>query len=353
MNSTYNALAQSLPIPNVGPDGRKRSIRTFPKVGSVRGLEAFALHLPFFLGRPRGSEPTDPESGSSLYLLLDTEDARRAAEIVQRVVHEEIPGRFGKYLDAIHAFEVTIEREARKMGVSLALKPHDSEVVSWRFELDFPGAFPSPPPAREAVHDSRAEELIRVARYYYPAGFPAWEDDDEEPVPAYQRTPEYQRWSAIREKTWEGWKEWQDFLAGLRSVFPGQTVRNVTYPSGDACCLCCVYLESSSREGGRVLTRIVGAVSILAPLYLVYVTTETVRPDKTSSQPQLVFTPTGEVRAHADTVARHIEAVFGYRPFPLELADVPLPDLRVESLNEPPTLLSALFASRDRLANLP
>lgn len=65
------------------------------------------------------------------------------------------------------------------------------------------------------------------------------------------------------------------------------------------------------------------------------------------------FAPTGEARSAADTLARLIEQVFGYRPFPLELADVPLPDLRVESLHEPPTLLGALFADRGTLANLP
>lgn len=97
----------------------------------------------------------------------------------------------------------------------------------------------------------------------------------------------------------------------------------------------------------------VGAVCILAPLYLVYMTTTLVGPDKTSTQPRLTFEPSGEAKAYADTLARHIEQLFGYRPFPLELADIPLPDLRVESLYEPPTLLGALFASRDTLANLP
>ncbi len=116
---------------------------------------------------------------------------------------------------------------------------------------------------------------------------------------------------------------------------------------------CCVYLRHPLPEGGQVLTQVVGAVSILAPLYLVYVTTQTVRPDKTATRPLLDFAPTGEAKAPADTLARLIEQVFGYRPFPLELADLPLPDLRVESLNEAPTLLGALFAARDSLANLP
>ena len=82
-------------------------------------------------------------------------------------------------------------------------------------------------------------------------------------------------------------------------------------------------------------------------------TTRKVRSDKTAARPQLDFAPTGEAKSSADTLARLIEQVFGYRPFPLKLADVPLSDLRVESLYEPATLLGALFAARDTLANLP
>lgn len=204
------------------------------------------------------------------------------------------------------------------------------------------------------MNDPRAAELIRVAQHYYPAGYPRWEDDDAEPEPAYQRTPEFQRWRALREKTRDEWKQWGDFLGGVRSAFPGHPVCDVTYPSADACSRCCVYLKRSQPDGGQVITRVVGAVSILAPLYLVYVTTETVRPDNTSIRSQLDFNPTtGEAEPSADTLARLIEQVFGYDPFPLELADIPLPGLRVESLYEPPTLLGALFAARDTLMNLP
>jgi hypothetical protein len=232
--------------------------------------------------------------------------------------------------------------------------------VSWSFELHFPleeegrsrePAMPRPSP--EAMNDPRAAELICVARHYYPAGYPLWEDDDDETEPAYRRTPEYQRWRALLEKTWDDWKEWDDLLQNVRSAFPGHQVCDVPYPSADACFRCYVYLEQPLPDGGRVVTRVVGAVSILAPLYLVYVTTHTVHPDKTAARPQLDFVPTGEAKPFADTLARLIEQVFGYRPFPLELADVPLPDLRVESLYEPPTLLGALIADRRTLANLP
>jgi hypothetical protein len=365
----YKVLTQPLSIEIVGPDGGKRPIQAFPKVGGprigiLRGLDAFKLHLPYFLRARRGDRRSDPDFGSSLHKLFEVEDEQQSEQLVRRVVRDEIPGRFGKYLEVIHTFDVTVHREARTMHVSLALKPHGAEVVSWSFELSFPpeqeeghqeaeGQRARPRLSPQVMNDPRAAELIRVARHYYPAGYPVWEDDDEEPVPAYQRTPEFQRWSTLRQKTWDDWKEWKDFLKGVRSLFPGHDVWNVTYPSADACSSCCVYLDKLLPEGSRVITRVVGAVSILAPLYLVYVTMETVRPDKTSTRAQLTFEPTGEAKPYADELARLIERTFGYRPFPLELADIPLPELRVACLDEQPTLLGALFAARDTLENLP
>ncbi|KFA91849.1 hypothetical protein [Archangium violaceum] len=249
---------------------------------------------------------------------------------------------------------------ARTVRVSLELKPHGAGWVSWSCEVHFAAREEGrgegearPRPSPEAMKDPRAAELLRIARHYYPAGYPAWEDDDEAPEPAYRRTPEYQRWRVLREQTWEDWKPWDDLLACARSAFPGHEVWDVTHPSLDACSRCCVYLEQPLPEGGRAMTRVVGAVSILAPLYLVYVTTQWPGPDTTAIRSRLDFTPDGEAKDSADTLARLIEQAFGYRPFPMELADIPLPELRVESLHESATLLGALFADRGTLANLP
>jgi hypothetical protein len=97
----------------------------------------------------------------------------------------------------------------------------------------------------------------------------------------------------------------------------------------------------------------VGAISVLAPLYLVYVTTEPAGPARRPAPPaRLSFVPQDAERPYTDALSRLIEQHLGYRPFPLELADVPLPDIRVEFLHkEPPTLLTALFANY--LENLP
>ncbi|PTL79614.1 hypothetical protein [Vitiosangium sp. GDMCC 1.1324] len=204
------------------------------------------------------------------------------------------------------------------------------------------------------MNELTQEALVRIAHHYYPVGFPPEEDNYDESPLAFQRTPEHQRWRDAWRKALDDWKEWADFLASLQSVFPGHDVWDVTQPWMAACVRCCVYLETSLPDGCRVVTRVVGAVSILAPLYLVYVTTETLRAGETPARPQLTYESTGEARDCADTLAQYIEKMLGYRPFPLMLADVPLPDLRVGHLNlesNRPTLLNALLG--ESLGNLP
>jgi hypothetical protein len=198
------------------------------------------------------------------------------------------------------------------------------------------------------------ESLVRIAHHYYPVGFPPEEDNYDEPLLAFQRTLEHQRWRAAWRKALDDWKEWADFLEHLQAVFPEYDVWDVTQPWMAACVRCCVYLETSLPEGGRLVTRVVGAVSILAPLYLVYTTTETLRAGETSARPRLTYEPADEARPCAEKLAQHIEEAFGYRPFPLELAEVPLPDLRIGHLNlesERPTLLNALLG--ENLGNVP
>jgi len=204
------------------------------------------------------------------------------------------------------------------------------------------------------MNELTQETLVRIAHHYYPVGFPPEEDNYDEPLLAFQRTPEHQRWRAAWQKALDDWKEWDDFLEHLRAVFPEYDVWDVTQPWMAACVRCCVYLETSLPEGGRVVTRVVGAVSILAPLYLVYTTTETLRAGETSARPRLTYKPADEARPCAEKLAQHIEKAFGYRPFPLELAYVSLPGLRIGHLNlesERPSLLNALIG--ENLGNVP
>lgn len=189
------------------------------------------------------------------------------------------------------------------------------------------------------------EELVQVARHYHPAGFPVETDAHDQPLHPYQRTPEYQRWVAAWDKAL-AWKKWDDLLEEVHAAFPDREAGDVTQPRMASCLRCCVYLSEPQADGRRSVTRIAAAVSVLAPVYLVYVTTQTL------GARQLSFEPASEVKPYAEKLAGLIERELGYRPFPLGLADVPLPELRVSYLKRAkPTLITALLS--DWLENLP
>lgn len=187
-------------------------------------------------------------------------------------------------------------------------------------------------------------ELIRIAHHHYPPGSTVFIDID-------RSTAEFQRFSEAWDKAL-AWEHWASFLKGLRAAFPGRPVGNVTQPCMSACLRCCVYLESPLPEGGRILTRLAGAVSVLAPLYLVYATVQHIRADGARTRPRFFLQPPDELRPHAELLVQHIERELDYRPFPLELANVPVPGRCVYFLNGgEPSLLDALLS--DNLDNLP
>ncbi|WP_324994401.1 hypothetical protein [Hyalangium sp.] len=178
------------------------------------------------------------------------------------------------------------------------------------------------------------------------------EDDYSQPLLAHQRTPEHERWRSAWKKAL-AWEQWDQVLAAVESAFPENGVRDATQPWHSACRRCCLYVKEALPAGGQTVIRIVAAASVLAPLYVTYVTTRTLKPGARASSPQLTFEPPQEAKPQVDALTRVIERELGYRPFPLELAEVTLPDVRVGYRNSlaPPTLLDALFS--DDLANLP
>ncbi|MDY7232755.1 hypothetical protein [Hyalangium rubrum] len=201
------------------------------------------------------------------------------------------------------------------------------------------------------MSDFTREELIRVAHHYYPVGFPVETDTPEQPLHPYQRTAEYGRWLAAWEQAL-AWKDWDSLLDAVHEAFPGDEAGDVTQPRMAACLRCCLYRKESQADGGQRVTRVVAAVSVLAPVYRVYVTTQAIWFRQRSTPAQLFLEPPSEVRPLAGTLALLIERVLGYRPFPLPLAEVALPELRVGYLKRAqPTLLTALLS--DRLENLP
>jgi hypothetical protein len=196
------------------------------------------------------------------------------------------------------------------------------------------------------------EALIGIARTFYPTGFPVEKDDYSQPLLAHQQTAEHERWREAWKKALV-WEQWNHLLDTLESTFPDGGVSDATQPWHSACRRCCIYIEHQLPAGSTVITRVAGAVSILAPVYITYVTTRIRQPDARASSTQLTFSPTDKAKAAADTLASTIESELGYSPFPLDCAGLTVPGLRVGYRNsmEPTTLLDALFS--DDLGNLP
>lgn len=230
------------------------------------------------------------------------------------------------------------------------------------------------------MSDLTQEALIRIAEHYYPRGFPPDEDDLRLPEQTFERTPEYARWLGL-------WGQppvvelWRELKSRWRADFPHHEFLDFTRPRGTACYLGLVYFREPLPDGSTRVTRLVGTVSLLAPLYLVYVTTQTVWPGRRFSPPELInlqperitvelgdgpphtlpkeeaattasTDPLAAVRPYANKLAHLFEQVWGARPFPLAFAEVPLSHLRIFHLNqEQPRLLNAFFF--EQLENLP
>jgi hypothetical protein len=187
------------------------------------------------------------------------------------------------------------------------------------------------------------EELIQLLHACYP---PRAEGPADR-----LRTPQGQRWEAAWDKAVD-WPECDALIHAVQDAFTEHRAGRFIQPRMVACLYCVLVLEPSGPESAGIRTRIVGAISVLAPLYLVYVTREPMGSAWCPDRARLSFVPQGAEKPYADTLARLIEQHLGYRPFPLELADVPVPDIRVDFLHmEQPTLLTALFANR--LEDLP
>lgn len=184
--------------------------------------------------------------------------------------------------------------------------------------------------------------LIQLARQYYPAGFHVSTDDHSQDLLAYQRTPEHERWRAAWSRAM-AWKEWDALIEELETAFPGLVNADCTQPWMTACRRCCVYLERSLPNGARLVTRVAAAASILAPLYVTYCTTATIAQGRQQDL-RFSFEPPADAREHTITLAKLVERILGYQPFPRRFTDTLMPELRVGHIHgKEATLLDAFF----------
>jgi hypothetical protein len=186
--------------------------------------------------------------------------------------------------------------------------------------------------------------LVQLARNFYPTGFPVTTDDSSQELPPFQRTPEYARWSEAWDRAMI-WPEWKALKEQLRRSFEN-AFADSTQPRVAACRKCCVYIRHPLPHGTRQVTRVAVAASVLAPLYVIYRTTEIVVDAHSPSQDRrLSFELSEDVRPHAATLAALVERTLGYQAFPLQFAQVQVPGIRADHTHGDTavTLLDALF----------
>jgi len=189
--------------------------------------------------------------------------------------------------------------------------------------------------------DLTEASLVRLARNFYPTGYPVRNDEyDADGLLQLQRTPEHARWLKAWDKAMD-WPEWQTLHQEIKRVLP--VYSDCTQPRAAACRRCCVYVERPLPDGARHLTIVAVAVSVLAPLYLVYCNTD-IMVGRHLQERQVLLEVPEEVKPQAATLAELVERVLGYQAFPLRFADVWVPGIRVgNGIREGATVLDALF----------
>lgn len=182
-------------------------------------------------------------------------------------------------------------------------------------------------------------DLVELCRRYYPAGRTL---DDH----AHGASPEWHRFHAKWHEALADRSRWLLLRGTLEQAFPANSVGDATAYTHDGGYRCCVHAIEPPDKADGISQEVVGCVSLLAPLYFVYGTQHRYRGGKREEPAAIVFLDAlpESLMPHAAKVARTIESVFGYQPFPARLASVRIPDLCLDHF-EPGrgTLFRALF----------
>jgi hypothetical protein len=160
----------------------------------------------------------------------------------------------------------------------------------------------------------------------------------------HERSPEDERLYALWTQEEHRLEQWEALLAQLRADLPRYRIEDVSHPR-DAGLRCT--LDPPVLEGSELHRQVVvGCLSLLAPVYMVYGLQYPRRGHRSFEERRLFFNalPHSMLRPAA-VLARRLEARFGVIALPPELAATPVPfyvDWR-----EPPhtTLFHALFSS--------
>lgn len=179
------------------------------------------------------------------------------------------------------------------------------------------------------------EQLISIAREYWPSNMEAYHSPDT--CPQFAKLDERWQHELARMERWEA------FIRDLEADVPGFSIGNIT-ATPDACLRCGVYnITEKPRTDYWV---VVGCMSILAPVYTVYTARVSVVGGRRRPQEPQLFGPfPPEMQPIVDATSRRLEATFAVSALPRDVAETPIP-LFVEPLSPPETtLFHALFTS--------
>ncbi len=180
------------------------------------------------------------------------------------------------------------------------------------------------------------EQLISIARTYW--------RPDQDYLLRQEKSPEDRRRDARWAEELKRIDRWHAFLREVRQALPSFTIGDGT-ATPDVCFRCVVY-PFRGRPPPPYSWIVVGCVSILAPLYIVYSVRYGHVGNRTRLNPRVDFEPfPPEMEPVADVIARKIEETFGVSKLPRDIAETPVP-LFVKWV-EPPetTLFHALFTN--------
>ncbi|MCY1044478.1 hypothetical protein OV208_24370 [Corallococcus sp. bb12-1] len=183
-----------------------------------------------------------------------------------------------------------------------------------------------------------AQELLAIARHY-------WRDDDLYDF-RLDHSPEYSRYEALWKEKRKEFDRWLALMRQLKQAFPDCDVWDYTPPSANpAFGVIVAPPNEKTLRGPQLEWRVVGYLSILAPVYTVHcVRHEVYGQHHTDSKVFLGPTPL-ELQGIADVIAQRIEADYGATALPLDIAQTPVP-LYVHFMRPPQTtLFHALFSS--------
>lgn len=176
------------------------------------------------------------------------------------------------------------------------------------------------------------EELLAIARQY-------WRPDKD----MEDDSPENLRFQAAWRKGLARMDEWWAFIEQLQPELPDLELGNIT-ATCDASFKVGAYAAHLRRDKLSPWV-IVGCMSVLAPVYIIYGVRFELAGRKRTREEVLINDLPAEMRGPAELMARRMEERFEVSAVPPDIAATPIP-LFVE-WREPPetTLLHALFTS--------